>query len=142
MDMTINHRLAQFLQDQGIKQEQLRVKLGIKNRQQISNWLNSHDPLPDKHLVAILRLFPILNANWLIHGIGEPLVDQKVLRQINRNKYGYCEGCMEKKQEIAVLQSQLATKGAEVMELCKQIGRLEERLKKYESDTPKTSKKK
>lgn len=142
MDMTINHRLAQFLHDQGIKQEQLRAKLGIKNRQQISNWLNSRDPLPDKHMVAIIRLFPMMNANWFIHGFGEPLIDQKVLRQVNRNEYGFCEDCMEKDNKIEILQSQLASKGAEIMELCKEIGRMEERLKKYESDTPKTSKKK
>lgn len=143
MDMTINQRLAKFLYEKEIKQEQLRVKLGIKNRQQISNWINNRDPIPDKYQLQIIRLYPILNANWFIHEIGEPYVDQKVLRQVNRNEYGFCEDCMDKDKEIEALNIQLATKDKEVKELCKEIGKLEGRIEMYEKETQeKKSKKK
>lgn len=79
MDMSINQRLANFLYEKKISQEELRIKLGLKTRQQVSNWLNCRDHIPDKHLMGIIRLFPELNANWLIREIGSPLIDQKSL---------------------------------------------------------------
>lgn len=96
--MSINQRLANFLYEKKISQEELRIKLGLKTRQQVSNWLNCRDHIPDKHLMGIIRLFPELNANWLIREIGSPLIDQKSLRQINRNEFGFCEECLEKRQ--------------------------------------------
>lgn len=50
MDMSINQRLANFLYEKKISQEELRIKLGLKTRQQVSNWLNCRDHIPDKHL--------------------------------------------------------------------------------------------
>lgn len=44
MDMSINQRLANFLYEKKISQEELRIKLGLKTRQQVSNWLNCRDP--------------------------------------------------------------------------------------------------
>ena len=58
MDMSINQRLANFLYEKKISQEELRIKLGLKTRQQVSNWLNCRDHIPDKHLMGIIRLFP------------------------------------------------------------------------------------
>ena len=98
MDMSINQRLANFLYEKKISQEELRIKLGLKTRQQVSNWLNCRDHIPDKHLMGIIRLFPELNANWLIREIGSPLIDQKSLRQINRNEFGFCEECLEQER--------------------------------------------
>lgn len=43
MDMTLNQRLDKFLYEKNFTQEQLRIKLGLKNRQQVSNWINCHD---------------------------------------------------------------------------------------------------
>jgi len=105
MDMSINQRLANFLYEKKISQEELRIKLGLKTRQQVSNWLNCRDHIPDKHLMGIIRLFPELNANWLIREIGSPLIDQKSLRQINRNEFGFCEECLEKDKEIETLKT-------------------------------------
>ena len=111
MDMSINQRLANFLYEKKISQEELRIKLGLKTRQQVSNWLNCRDHIPDKHLMGIIRLFPELNANWLIREIGSPLIDQKSLRQINRNEFGFCEECLEKDKEIETLKTLLLKKG-------------------------------
>lgn len=139
MDMSINQRLANFLYEKKISQEELRIKLGLKTRQQVSNWLNCRDHIPDKHLMGIIRLFPELNANWLISEIGSPLIDQKSLRQINRNEFGFCEECLEKDKEIETLKTLLLKKEEEIekkekemRESCRELGKMEERLSQFE----------
>lgn len=133
MDMSINQRLGKFLFEKKISQEELRIKLGLKTRQQVSNWVNCHDHIPDKHLVGIIRLYPELNANWLIRDIGTPGIDQKTLRQINRNEYGFCEECLGKEQEIKILQTLLEKKEKEIKDTCRELGKMEERLNQYEN---------
>lgn len=132
MDMSINQRLGRFLFDKKISQEELRIRLGLKTRQQVSNWINCHDHIPDKHLVGIIQLFPELNANWLIRDIGSPLMDQKQLRQINRNEFGFCEDCLDKEKDIQMLKELLEKKENELKGLYKEAGKLEERLEQYE----------
>ena len=132
MDMSINKRLEKFLFEKDISQEKLRIKLGLKTRQQVSNWINCHDPIPDKHVLAIIRQFPELNANWLLRGTGNMLIDQKQLRQINRNEYGFCEDCIDKDKEIEMLKNLLEKKEQELKEQYKESGKLEERLYQYE----------
>ena len=139
MDMSINQRLANFLYEKKISQDELRIKLGLKTRQQVSNWLNCRDHIPDKHLMGIIRLFPELNANWLIREIGSPLIDQKSLRQINRNEFGFCEECLEKDKEIETLKTLLLKKEEEIekkekemRESCRELGKMEERLSQFE----------
>ena len=121
MDMSINQRLANFLYEKKISQEELRIKLGLKTRQQVSNWLNCRD------------------ANWLIREIGSPLIDQKSLRQINRNEFGFCEECLEKDKEIETLKTLLLKKEEEIekkekemRESCRELGKMEERLSQFE----------
>lgn len=132
MDMSINQRLGNFLHEKKISQEELRIRLGLKTRQQVSNWINCHDHIPDKHLVGIIRLFPELNANWLLRDIGNPLIDQKSLRQINRNEFGFCEDCQEKQRKIEILHELLDKKEEEIKEICRELGKLEERLQQHE----------
>lgn len=132
MDMSINKRLEKFLFEKNISQEKLRIKLGLKTRQQVSNWINCHDHIPDKHLLSIIRQFPELNANWLLRDVGSMLIDQKQLRQINRNEYGFCEDCIDKDKEIAMLKNLLEKKEQELKAQYKESGKLEERLYQYE----------
>ena len=136
MDMSINQRLGKFLYEKNISQEELRIKLGLKTRQQVSNWINCRDHIPDKYVVAICRLFPDLNANWLIREIGNFLIDQKVLRQVNRNEFGFCEDCIEKERDIEILKADIEKKEKDIKELCKELGKLEERLERYEKNNP------
>lgn len=131
MDMSINQRLKKFLFEKGKTQEDLRVGLGIKTRQQVSNWINCRDQIPGKHIIGILKLFPDLNANWLIRDIGAMYMEQKQLRQINRNEYGFCEDCQDKDKEIALLKELLERKENELKELYRESGKLEERLAQY-----------
>ena len=128
MDMSINQRLGKFLYEKNISQENLRAKLGLKTRQQVSNWINCQDHIPDKHLVAIIHLFPDLNINWLIWDIGNPFIDQKMLRQVNRNEYGFCDECLEKEKEIEMLRALLEKKDKEIKEMYIELGKMEERL--------------
>ncbi|MEG0795617.1 MAG: hypothetical protein RR397_03780 [Odoribacter sp.] len=132
MDMSINQRLGKFLFEKKISQEELRIKLGLKTRQQVSNWVNCQDPIPDKHIIGIIRLFPELNSNWLIRDVGDPIVDQKSLRQINRNEFGFCDECVEKEKEIKMLRASLEKKEQEVKESYRELGKLEERIARYE----------
>lgn len=132
MDMSINQRLEKFLYEKKISQEELRIKLGLKTRQQVSNWINCHDHIPEKHLIGIICLFPDLNANWLLRDVGNPLIDQKSLRQINRNEYGFCEECIEKEKEIQLLKALLEKKEQEIREICRELGKMEERLNNFE----------
>lgn len=132
MDMSINQRLERFLFEKKLTQEELRVRLGLKARQQVSNWINCQDHIPDKHLLAILRLFPELNANWLLREVGPMFLDQKQLRQINRNEYGFCEDCLDKEKEITLLKTLLEKKENELREVYRESGKLEERLSQYE----------
>lgn len=127
-DMSINQRLRNYLFEKKVSQEELRIKLGLKTRQQVSNWLNCHDHIPEKHLIGIILLFPELNANWLLRNIGSPTIDGQQLRQVNRNEYGFCDECLEKKKEIEVLKAMLKEKEEKIGTACKEIGRLEERL--------------
>lgn len=129
--MSINQRLGRFLFEKKISQEDLRIKLGLKNRQQVSNWINCHDHIPDKHLVAIIKLFPDLNANWLLREVGTMFIDQKQLRQINRNESGFCEDCLDKEKEIAILKRILSEKEEELRQLYRENGKMEERLTHY-----------
>lgn len=128
--MSINQRLGKFLFEKNISQEELRIKLGLKTRQQVSNWINCHDHIPDKYVVAIIHLFPDLNANWFFREIGNAFIDQQTLRQVNRNEYGFCEDCIEKQKEIEILKKSLDRKEKEIRELCKELGKLEERLQR------------
>ena len=102
----------------------------VKN--QVSNWINCHDHIPDKHLIAIIKLFPELNANWLLRGVGSMIIDQQQLRQINRNEFGFCENCVDKDKEISMLKELLEKKENELRQLYRESGKLEERLYQYE----------
>lgn len=132
MDLSVNQRLERFLFEKKISQEELRIRLGLKTRQQVSNWINCQDPIPDKHLLSIIREYPELNANWLIREIGPMFIDQKQLRQISRNEYGFCEECLDKEKEIALLRTLLDKKENELKDLYRESGKLEERLSQYE----------
>lgn len=133
MDMSINQRLKNYLFEKKVSQEELRIKLGLKTRQQVSNWLNCHDHIPEKHLIGIIRLFPDLNANWLIRNIGSQIIDQKQLRQINRNEHGFCEECMEKDKENELLKTMVKEKDEKTNTAWQEIGKLEERINNLKS---------
>lgn len=133
MDMSINQRLKNYLSEKKVSQEELRIKLGLKTRQQVSNWLNCHDHIPEKHLIGIIRLFPDLNANWLIRDIGSQIIDQKQLRQINRNEHGFCEECIEKDKEIELLKAMMKEKDEKTNVAWREIGKLEERINNLKS---------
>lgn len=77
MDMTINQRLDDFLEEKHISQEELRSQLGLKTRQQVSNWINCREKISEKHIIRIVELYPELNANWLITNAGNMFNDQK-----------------------------------------------------------------
>ena len=128
MDMTINQRLGNFLEEKHMSQEELRSQLGLKTRQQISNWINCREKISEKHIIRIIELYPELNANWFITSIGNMFNDQRIVRYINRNAYGFCEECIKKEQKIEYLQELILQKDQEIKLLNREIGKLEDRL--------------
>ena len=137
--MSINQRLANFLYEKKISQEELRIKLGLKTRQQVSNWLNCRAHIPDKHLMGIIRLFPELNANWLIREIGSPLIDQKSLPANQSERIRFLRGMFGKRQrnrnpENPTTQERRRDreKRKEMRESCRELGKMEERLSQFE----------
>lgn len=128
MDMTINQRLDDFLEEKHISQEELRSQLGLKTRQQVSNWINCREKISEKHIIRIVELYPELNANWLIANAGNMFNDQKIVRHINRNAYGFCEECIKKEQKIEYLQELIHQRDQEIKLLNREIGKLEDRL--------------
>lgn len=142
MDAEISNRVEQFLHEKRIRKEELRKKLGLGSRQQINNWVKGSDPIPVKHLVSILLLFPEINANWLVRGEGEMLLppERPDKRIINRNEYGYCDGCVEKQVLISDLNARLKKKEEELKEAHWESGRLEERLTIYKKEQGKNKK--
>ena len=134
MDMYLNLRLVEFLDQKNISQEQLRLKLGLKSRQEINSWLNCREKIPAKHLMSIIDLFPDLNINWLIRNSGSPFIDQKSLRIIYRNEYGFCENCLDKEKEIEMLRAMLEKKEKEIKEIYMECGKISEKLHQYEQN--------
>lgn len=132
MDRTINQRLDQFLKEKHISQEELRLKLGLTNRQQVNSWIKCHSNIPDKHILKILLEYPELNANWFLHNIGAPLNDQKVLRQVARNDYGFCEDCAEKNLRIEFLEGEKQKLKEKLMKTYIEFGSLQEKVTRYQ----------
>ena len=54
--------------------------------------------------------------------------DQKIVRHINRNAYGFCEECIKKEQKIEYLQELIHQRDQEIKLLNREIGKLEDRL--------------
>lgn len=75
MDLTINERLIEFQKVKGFRWESLRELLGVAKQQQVGNWTKKEDrePIPAKHVLKLIQVFPELNARWLITGEGEML---------------------------------------------------------------------
>jgi hypothetical protein len=72
-DFSINQRLIKIIEYKEITQENLRISLGVKNAQQVSNWIKSKERIPEKHIVRIIQLFKDINPYWFIDGEGEML---------------------------------------------------------------------
>ena len=51
-----------------------------------------------------------------------------MLRQVNRNEYGFCDECLEKEKEIEMLRALLEKKDKEIKEMYIELGKMEERL--------------
>ena len=74
--MTVNERIKLLISKLDLTQESFGKKIGL-TRVSVSQWVtNKSDPDP-KTLIKILRTFPSVNANWLLQGHGNMLVDDK-----------------------------------------------------------------
>jgi len=129
-DLFINQRLKLFLDSKNFSNQDLRIVLGVKTRQQVSNWLLSKEKMPDKHILKLIELFDDLNARWLITGEGKmnDLDDGVVIASDFKSKYHSCKICVEKEGMIKLLEKQALQKDSLILELKEKIGRLKQQL--------------
>ncbi len=129
-DLSINQRLKLFLDSKDFSNQDLRVALGVKTRQQISNWLLSKEKIPDKHIFKIIDMFDDLNARWLITGQGgmTDLNEGIVIASEAKAKYELCKDCIEKDGMVKLLEKQALQKDKLILELKEKIGRLKQQL--------------
>ena len=129
-DLSINQRLKLFLDSKNFSNQDLRVALGVKTRQQVSNWLLSKEKMPDKHIFKIIDMFDDLNARWLITGEGGMADLNKgiVIASESKSKYQICKDCIEKDGMIKLLEKQALQKDKLILELNEKIGRLNQQL--------------
>lgn len=129
-DLSINQRLKLFLDSKDFSNQDLRVALGVKTRQQVSNWLLSKEKIPDKHIFKVIELFDDLNARWLITGEGKmaDLDEGVIIASDFKSKYHSCKICVEKEGMIKLLEKQALQKESLILELKENIGRLKQQL--------------
>lgn len=129
-DLSINQRLKLFLDSKDFSNQDLRVALGVKTRQQISNWLLSKEKIPDKHIFKIIDMFDDLNVRWLITGQGgmTDLNEGIVIASEAKAKYELCKDCIEKDGMVKLLEKQALQKDKLILELKEKIGRLKQQL--------------
>lgn len=129
-DLSINQRLKLFLDSKDFSNQDLRLALGVKTRQQVSNWLLSKEKMPDKHIFKIIDMFDDLNARWLITGEGgmTDLNEGIVIASEAKSKYHTCKQCIEKEGMVKLLEKQALQKDKLILELKEEIGRLKQQL--------------
>lgn len=128
MKTAINKRVREFLDYKKISQEDLRKEIGIRSKQQVSNWFSGADKIPEKHLITIIRAYPELNANWVINGSGEMLNDKSEMVVQAKGEYGFCEECLELKGEIRGLEKMLEKYQDKNQKLNQKVGELVAKL--------------
>ena len=139
MTTTVNQRLEEFLFEKKLKQEDLRKKLYINNRQQISNWITNKEQIPAKHILNTIEAYPELNADWLLNGRGQMLkgyndydlkeaianeTEEKYFFDRKTGKEVVCKKCIEKDGMVKILKQQLREKEHLIGELQQTIGSL------------------
>jgi hypothetical protein len=129
-DLSINQRLKLFLDSKDFSNQDLRVALGVKTRQQVSNWLLSKEKMPDKHIFKIIDMFEDLNARWLITGEGgmTDLEEGVLIASDSKSKYHTCKKCFEKEGMVKLLEKQALQKDSLILELNEKIGKLKQQL--------------
>ncbi|HLO91610.1 MAG TPA: hypothetical protein VK172_10645, partial [Lentimicrobium sp.] len=88
------------------------------SKQAVTNWLNDHGQIPLKHIVTLVNEFPELNLRWLFVGIGE--MESEVVKAENQDS-----ALARKDGMIELLLQQLQEKDKTILDLNREIGRLE-----------------
>ena len=65
----MNNRLKRWIEKEGLKSSEFADKIGV-NRATISHILSGRNKPSIDFLEKLLHVYPELNANWLITGIG------------------------------------------------------------------------
>lgn len=137
-NLTVNQRLKVFLTSEEYSNENLRVALGVKTRQQVSNWLTSREKMPEKHILTVVKMFQNLNSRWLITGEGSMLNNQEQPLSVIEEKkgtYGQCMSCVKKDAKIEVITEKLQEQEKKNDQLHEKIGELKNEIENLDGSS-------
>ena len=117
MDISINERLKQFVENEKISCPVLYKKIGI-HRSIWSGWMNQGKAISVDKLVALLKAVPSLNAGWLMTGEGNIQANEKNnlaenefnTNDKNKETPSECSNCVLKDNEVSALKIALDAK--------------------------------
>lgn len=112
--MCLNKRLKILLTELEINQTKLGDKLGVK-KQNISSIINGRSKLTLDNLIVLKNAYPRVNVEWLLFGIGNPLIENLTIVNDEKAKYEL------KKETVDVLKSQIKVLEEEIVHQRKQI---------------------
>lgn len=110
MDLSVNQRLVSFQEQENFSWEKLRIQLGVRRKQQVSNWKNLNEKIPDKFIIKLIEIFPNLNARWLITGEGEINENNNQVNERSEVYLKRCPICNEKDEIIIQLKERIKDK--------------------------------
>ncbi|WP_412664858.1 transcriptional regulator [Bacteroides nordii] len=119
------HRLSEYITNTGTSFNKLALELGVSNSY-FSKMLKNGGSVGSDIIENILRIYPNLNANWLLTGEGSMLcenIERSILPIVHQDSTG----------EASAYYKMYKEKDAKVEELLKENGRLEERIRQLES---------
>lgn len=120
---TINQRLKNLLVENNFSNKVLYDHLGV-TKQSVSNWIQGRQKIPSKYHQKILELFPNINFEWFITGIGGKYINS------NTDQDKLCEECLKKNAIIEKLEFDNRKLTEELKGLYIEIGKYQERLNK------------
>ena len=127
MDNEIGKRLGNLFTIKGIKNQEFASKINV-GKTTVSNWTTVTTGIPLKHIYAIKKEYPDVNLNWLISGIGSPLLDvngnENVIPDESTKLQEKWSECVRLEAQVDLLKTLLKSREAECRELAYKIKKL------------------
>ncbi len=110
MKSTINQRLGVFIETLNISKTEFAVGIG-RYKQQLDNWIHGGVKITSTALSEILKMYPQLNARWLMTGEGEMFYSDQIRIENEKgediSREGYiCAECEKKQKRIEYYQNE------------------------------------
>jgi transcriptional regulator with XRE-family HTH domain len=100
-------RISQFVDSKGISMNKLSTEIGVSNSY-FSKMVRNNASVGSDIIEKILRIYPDLNATWLMTGngsmINKNIIENKVAEDKPRYKLA-CQMCIEKDRTIDAMKT-------------------------------------